>query len=117
MPSELLRSNKDLRKWPFQAAGPLQRHVRQGRMHALKRKNAARRFAFISQSFSPSADRTNSNGKPQQTKTQLCVDDALSALPIGPLIFSMRKTIRLSLRSVISTLSPVSRMKIGRASC
>src|SRR5262249_16610451 len=55
----------------------------------------------------------NFSGKPQQTKPQLCVDDALSVLPIGPLIFSIRKTMRLSLRSVISTLSPVSRMRLG----
>src|SRR5438477_8560499 len=52
-------------------------------------------------------------GKPQQTKTQICVEDAPSVLPIGSLAFSIKKTMRLSLRSVISTLSPVSRMRLG----
>src|SRR5262245_27709024 len=96
MPSEFWRSNKDLRKRPLQIVCP------PGAISGGVVRN-------------PEADEmpANFSGKLQQTKPQLRVDDALSVLPIGPLVFSMRKTMRLSLRSVISTLSPVSRMRLG----
>ena len=36
-----------------------------------------------------------------------------SPFPIGPLVFSIKNTISRSARSAISTLSPVSRIKLG----
>src|SRR5262245_25136009 len=54
---------------------------------------------------------TKLNGKWQQAKLQLFA--GLSPLPIDPFVFSIKNTMRPSLRSVISTLSPVSRMRLG----
>src|SRR6201999_758617 len=69
--------------------------------------------AFIFLNFSLWTRSADSTHKARRAETHLWGNGALSAFPIEPFVFSIRKTIRLSLRSVISTLSPVSRMRLG----
>src|SRR5689334_3100371 len=104
MPSELSRSNKDLSRGQTLPRGRPRGSGEESGDHA--------RYTFISQSFSPSV-RQEFYRLEAINQAQLRVTDASSLLPIGPLAFSIRNTMRLSLRSVISTLSPVSRMRLG----